>query len=98
MGYRLSSKAKEDLVNITEQGARLFGYTQSKKYNSELRAIFKLIAANPRMERERLEFSPPVRVHPHRAHLVIYRIEENGDIFIIRIPHQREDWLREYRH
>jgi toxin ParE1/3/4 len=58
-------------------------------------AIFGLIAANPRMARERLELSPPMRIYPSKAHLIIYRIEEGGDILIVRVRHGHEDWLGE---
>lgn len=44
------------------------------------------------MARERHEISPPVRIHPFKAHLVVYRVEDNGDILIIRIRHGHEDW------
>jgi toxin ParE1/3/4 len=44
------------------------------------------------MAREREEISPHVRIHPFKAHLVVYRIEENGAIFVIRIRHGHEDW------
>ncbi|WP_420962669.1 type II toxin-antitoxin system RelE/ParE family toxin [Brucella sp. IR073] len=95
MGYRLSSEAKEDLIGIAEQGSKLFGYAQAKKYYQELRRTFKLIATNPRMARERHEISPPVRVHPHKGHLIIYRIDENGDVLILALRHAHEDWTGE---
>ncbi|UXS05304.1 type II toxin-antitoxin system RelE/ParE family toxin (plasmid) [Agrobacterium tumefaciens] len=46
----------------------------------------------PRMVRERKEISPPVRIHPFKAHLVVHRIMENGSILVIRIRHGHEDW------
>ncbi|PST17318.1 type II toxin-antitoxin system RelE/ParE family toxin [Mesorhizobium plurifarium] len=42
--------------------------------------------------RERFEISPPMRIHPFRARLVVYRIEEDGDVLIVRVRHGREDW------
>ncbi|OCC02290.1 plasmid stabilization protein ParE [Labrys sp. WJW] len=92
MGFRLSFAAEEDILGIAEEGLRLFGTVQAKRYHDELFAIFDLIAANPRMARERHEISPPVRIHPFKAHLVVYRVEDNGDILIIRIRHGHEDW------
>lgn len=92
MGFRLSLKAEEDIIGITEEGVRLFGTAQAKRYHDELFAIFDLIAANPRMARERLELSPPMRIHPFKAHLVIYRIENADDILVVRVRHGHEDW------
>ncbi|WP_438985218.1 type II toxin-antitoxin system RelE/ParE family toxin [Aequoribacter sp.] len=42
---------------------------------------------------QRFELSPPVRVHPFRSHIIIYTQENNGDIFIVRVRHSREDWV-----
>lgn len=74
---------------------RLFGLAQARRYHDELFATFDLIAANPGMARERHELSPPMRIHPFKAHLVIYRIEEIGSILIVRVRHGDEDWASE---
>lgn len=33
-----------------------------------------------------------MRIHPFKAHLVIYQVESDGDIFIVRVRHGHEDW------
>lgn len=95
MGFRLSLAAEEDIVGIAEQGVRLFGAAQARHYHDELFAIFDLIATSPRMARERVELSPPMRIHPFKAHLVVYRIEADGAVFIVRVRHAHEDWANE---
>jgi toxin ParE1/3/4 len=80
---------------LPSKGVRLFGAVQARQYHDELFAIFDLIAASPRMARERLELSPPMRIHPFKAHLVVYRIEVDGDVFIVRARHGHEDWANE---
>lgn len=92
MGLRLSLQAEEDIIGIAEDGVRLFGPAQARKYHDELFAVFDLIAANPRMARERHELSPPMRIHPFKAHLVVYRVDDDGDIFIVRVRNGHEDW------
>jgi len=92
MDFRLSLAAEEDIIGIAEQGIRLFGPIQARNYHDELFAIFNLIAAYPRMARERMELSPPMRIYPFKAHLVVYRVEESGDVLIVRIRHAHEDW------
>jgi toxin ParE1/3/4 len=92
MRFCLSVEAEEDIIAIAEQGVRMFGLAQARRYHDELFAVLDLIAAHPRLTREREEISPPVRIHPFKAHLVVYRIEENGAIFVIRIRHGHEDW------
>ncbi len=92
MPFRLSVQAEEDIVSIAEDGIRIFGTVVAKRYHNELFALFELIAANPRMARERHEISPPVRIHPFKAHLIVYRLEEDGSVFVIRIRHGHEEW------
>jgi toxin ParE1/3/4 len=92
MGFRLSLAAEDDVIGIAEQGIRLFGSIQARQYHDELFAIFETIAAFPRIARERMELSPPMRIHPFKAHLVVYRVEESGDILIVRVRHAHEDW------
>ncbi|MGV1822515.1 type II toxin-antitoxin system RelE/ParE family toxin [Agrobacterium tumefaciens] len=92
MPFSLSVQAEEDIISIAEEGIRIFGALVARQYHDELFALLELIATNPRMARERHEISPPVRIHPFKAHLVVYRIIEDGSVFIIRIRHSHEDW------
>ena len=92
MRFSLSVEAEEDIIAIAEQGVRIFGSAQARRYHDELFAVLDLIATNPRMTREQEEISPSVRIHPFKAHLIVYRIEESGAIFVIRIRHGHEDW------
>ena len=92
MGYRLSKAADEDTTSIAVIGIEEFGLGRARRYHDGLFELFDLLAANPRMARERLEIDPPVRVHPYKSHVVIYKIE-GPDILIIRVRHGREDWM-----
>lgn len=92
MSFKLSVEAEEDIIAIAEQGVGMFGASHAKLYHDELFALLDLIAANPRIARERDEIDPPVRIHPFNAHLIVYRIEDDETIFVIRIRHGHEDW------
>ena len=92
MTYRLTNKAEEDVIRIYLQSMVLFGARQAEAYHRELESVFGLIARNPEMARPQLEISPPVRVHPHKAHLIVYLIEDNRSVTIVRIRHGHEDW------
>ncbi len=93
MAYTLSRKAEEDIIAIFLDGAGQFGLQQAERYHSLLENTFQFLADNPLAARERLELIPPVRIHPIESHLVLYTIDESGDIFIIRVRHGHEDWL-----
>lgn len=95
MGFRVSLAAEDDIIGVAEEGVRLFGPVQARRYHDELFAIFDLIVANPRMARERHELSPSMRIHPFKAHLVVYQIEEDGGVLIVRVRHGHEDWSSE---
>ncbi len=92
MAYKLARKAEEDLIAIYLQGVAVFGSAQAESYHAQLDQVFRFLSDNPRAARERFEISPPVRCHPHASHIVVYMIDENGDVLILRVRHSREDW------
>lgn len=93
MAYRLTRKAEGDLTEVYLAGVRDFGVAQADTYLADLLNTFDILADNPLLARLREEFHPAVRIHPHGAHIIIYRDIE-ADILIIRIRHGREDWQR----
>ncbi|MDH4320993.1 MAG: type II toxin-antitoxin system RelE/ParE family toxin [Desulfobulbaceae bacterium] len=92
MSFRLTSKAADDIVAIFQDGARLFGGEQAERYHLGLAQVFALLAENPEMARERKEITPPVRIHPYGAHLIVYLVEQNRDVLIVRVRHGHEEW------
>lgn len=92
MRFSLSVEAEEDIIAFTEQGIRMFGSVQARRYHDDLFAVLELIAANPRMALSEKRFRARLGFHPFKADLIVYRIEENGTIFVIRIRHGHEDW------
>ena len=92
MTSRLTRKAAADIRHIYLEGARLFGEAQAARYHARLRHAFDLLAENPGLARERLGALAPVRVHPCGSHVVVYTVEDNGSILIVRVRHGREDW------
>lgn len=90
--YRLSRKAEDDVVDIFVFGREQFGVHQAERYHDLLEKTFRFLAENPEAARERTEITPPVRIHPFQAHIVIYTIDADGDVFVLRVRHGREDW------
>lgn len=88
-------RADAGIIDIFVESAARYDKAHAQNYVAGLAATFALLAKNPLMARERLEFHPPVRMHPHRAHMIVYSELDDGDgILIIRILHNREDWRR----
>ena len=92
MSYRLSHAADTDLVRIYTEGFVQFGPNQADAYHDHLFAAFGRIASNPAIARERVEYVPPVRVHPVGTHVVVC-VESDDGVLIVRVPHGRDDWL-----
>lgn len=93
MSLKLSKAAEADLIDIYLHGAQTFGQVQAERYQDRLDRALLTLVATPKLARERFEISPPVRVHPVQAHIIVYRIEEDSTVHILRIRHQREDWV-----
>lgn len=89
-GWVLRPAAEADLSRIWLEGASRWGVAQAENYADGLFALFDLLVEFPEIARDRAEFSPPVRIHPSGAHLVIYRREGKG-IEIIRILHGHQN-------
>lgn len=93
--YRLTKPAANDLVRIFIDGLDRFGLAQAADYRHGLEGTFAFLADFPRAARLREEISPAVRVHRYRSHLVVYRVDAEDRVVILRIRHGREDWLTE---
>jgi hypothetical protein len=55
-------------------------------------AALDVLADFPQMARERVGFSPPVRMHPNGSHLIL-DVVQNGVVEIIRVLHARQDLM-----
>jgi toxin ParE1/3/4 len=90
--YRLSPRALADLEEIWRYSAETWSVEQADRYVDDLERMFETIAAMPGLARERPEFVPPVRIHTHESHLIVYVI--TGDhIAILRLLGGRQDWM-----
>jgi toxin ParE1/3/4 len=92
MGYILSQLAEEDIINIFLSGAERFGTELAERYHARLETTFRFLADNPKAGPIRSEFTPEVRIHPTGSHLIIYRVEIDNEVFVIRVRHAHEDW------
>lgn len=79
--------AEQDLIDIWVYTFNKWGEAQANEYLDELDETIRLIAEQPLLCRERHEFDPPVRIHHHAHHLIVYLVLEKG-IRIVRVLHE----------
>lgn len=94
MGYRLSTLAEADVIDLIAFGAERFGSAQADKFFQELKRTFTRIAQFPLANRERSEMNLPARIQILQNYLIVYRIETDG-VFILRVVHGHYDWQSE---
>jgi toxin ParE1/3/4 len=68
----------------------------AERYEQGLRHAIDIIADNPHIAVERQEYAPPVRVHHHAKHFIIYLIED-AHILIVRVLRDEVDLTKHLR-
>ncbi len=84
-------RAVTDLDDIWDYTTETWSQAQAVSYFSGLDAALGLLAEFPEMARERSEFTPAVRIHRYRQHLIIYMADEEK-LDVLRIVHGRANW------
>ena len=84
--------AHNDLDDIWRYSAETWSIAQADRYIDDLVRVFETIAALPPLVRERLVFDPPVRIHTHESHLVIYAVAKDS-VTVLRVLGARQDWI-----
>lgn len=95
MPYRTTPRADEDYYAIYRYGIEHFGRVRAEAYADRLDETFEFLAAHPAAARMRYELDPPVRALPVGVHLVVYDVDADGVVRILRIPHARSDWAND---
>ena len=80
----------QDLVDIWLYTFDEWGEKQADKYLDDLDTAIKFLAEQPLISRNRTELDPPVRIHHHGHHLIVYLALDDG-ISIIRVLHESMD-------
>ena len=93
MIYKKTTKADEDILGIYDYTFQNFGEEQAITYFRSLEGCFEFLCDNPRVARKHDEFNPTVRIHHHKKHLILYRVEDEH-LLIIRILHERRELKR----
>lgn len=88
--FTVSKAASRDIRSIARYTQDRWGKDQRRCYLDGLNQKFELLAERPTLTTERKDFSPPVRIHHHEKHLIVYMTTDNG-ILIVRVLHQSQD-------
>lgn len=89
MSFKVSVKARDDLRHIGRYTQKTWGTAQRRNYLADLNAAFALLGDSPGLAVLRTEFTPPVRLHPHGRHVILYTDHPDG-VLIVRGLHQSQ--------
>jgi len=84
------TQVDQDLIEIWLYTFKAWGEQQADKYLDDLDAAIQLLAEQPLICRERIELVPPIRIHHHEHHLIVYLAIGDG-INIVRVLHENMD-------
>lgn len=92
--YILSASALEDIRAIGDYTKDKWSEERAEIYVRMLLAECRELAYKPLLGRDYKRFRPGLRGYPCGKHVIFYRILNNGKIRIVRILHERMDFLR----
>ncbi len=91
MRLEISQKAQNDIYSLQDFGNANFGVLHTRCYLAGLKHTFKNLRGMPELARLREEYGGTVRVHPHRSHLIFYRIE-GETAKVLRVLSKHQNW------
>lgn len=91
--YTLSSRADNDLDDITDYTLEIWGENQTRDYITGFLQCFQSLANKPDLGRNAAEYAPLLKRYNYKAHTIFYEPTEKG-IFVVRILGQRQDFER----
>jgi len=86
--YKLTGKAKKDLLDIIEYTQKQWGRSQTRIYIDRIEERCQMLADNPSIGRDMNEIAPGLLSYPVESHVVYYK-RQGDDIFVIRVLHKR---------
>lgn len=89
--FRLTQKAKADLLHIGRTTQRRWGKQQRNKYLRELDGSFKYLTEHPEAGTSCDDLLIGYRKHPSGSHIIYYKISSSNSVDIVRVLHKRMD-------
>ena len=95
--YDITKEATDDLYGIWEYTVDTWSEDQADKYYAILEAALNEIASAPgTIGKSYEEILPGLRAYHVRRHMIFYITQENGRTLIVRILHERMDYIRHF--
>ena len=91
--YVLSSKADNDLDDITDYTLEVWGENQTRDYVAKLLLCLQSLADKPELGSSAAEYALSLKRYNYKAHTIFYEPTKKG-IFIVRILGQKQDFER----
>ena len=89
--YKISKKAKRDLIKIWEYTLRRWSIVQADKYYNLLLSEMQEIANTPLSGKNYHSTRQNYLGYKVKSHIIFYRIQDSEEIEIMRILHSRMD-------
>jgi toxin ParE1/3/4 len=90
--FHLTATAFADIERLFQDGLEKFGLANADRYYDGLFATFGFLASYPRAARLRHEIDPPARAYRYQSHMVVYDLDREDAVIVLRVRHGREDW------
>ena len=95
--YDITKEASEDLYRIWDYTFDTWTENQADKYYATLESAFDEIAAAPdKTGKPYDEIMPGLRAYHVKRHMVFYTIQDNRRALIVRILHEKMDYVRHF--
>lgn len=94
MRHEIGVRASQDLRELHRYGLDKNGGRAADAYLGELFAKFEHIGQWPFAAQVRKTAIPPIRLAKHRAHHILYSVE-NETVTILRLFHHSVNWIDE---
>ena len=89
--YKVTVKAKTDLLAIGRFTEKQWGIEKRRSYLKQLDACFSQRANNPRLGAAVDFIVTDYRKFPHGSHLIFYKLSRDNIVEIIRVLHKSMD-------
>jgi toxin ParE1/3/4 len=89
--FKLTEKAREDLIGFALYTEKRWGRDQRKFYLKQLDDTFRALADNPELGRRCNEIRQGYLKYPKDSHVIFYRDGAESTIEVIRILHKHMD-------